>query len=45
MSSDEENQDDGAGLEDIDSDDADIIMGDQDGSHALSQQQDYIAFS
>lgn len=48
LSSDEEDQQqDGAGFEDIDSDEAeDGMMGDaNDGGHELSQQQDFISFS
>ncbi|KAK3722191.1 hypothetical protein LTR37_002624 [Vermiconidia calcicola] len=48
LSSDEEDQQqDGAGFEDIDSDEAeDVMMGDaNDGGHELSQQQDFISFS
>ena len=46
MSSDNEEQEDDLGLEDIDSDEAeDISMGAVDYQHELTQQQDYIAFS
>lgn len=47
MSSDEEDQENDPGFDDIDSDDAeDVIMGDDvDGSHELTQQQDFVAFS
>jgi hypothetical protein len=47
VSSDEDDDQNQAGFEDIDSDEAeDVIMGDaNDGGHELSQQADFISFS